>query len=254
MSKKKNLKGTTIYVNDDNPKDVRKKLSILRSKEPEMRDQQPHARIFIRNQTLYVKSGSSTKQYIVDGNNQIADGPRTSQDHAMDYWRNGQSIQQFLQNFSLLCWNIEGLTWKTKAFYNNIVNNNPSIFFSSETWHKNKFSYKSIQNYDVTERFEVRENRKCRLSKGFILGVRKDERHKCTITTSTDEYCILQYSENERHLNIVFLHVPPSSTTDIDEAINNITSNAPIILIGDFNARIGHFTTSDSNPRILRIK
>jgi hypothetical protein len=55
MSKKKNLKGTTIYVNDDNPKDVRKKLSILRSKEREMRDQQPHARVFIRNQVLYVK-------------------------------------------------------------------------------------------------------------------------------------------------------------------------------------------------------
>jgi hypothetical protein len=85
MSKKKNLKGTTIFVNDDNPKDVRKKLSILRSKEREMRDQQPHARIFISNQTLYVKSSSSTKQYVVDGNDQITDRPRTSLDHAMDY-------------------------------------------------------------------------------------------------------------------------------------------------------------------------
>jgi hypothetical protein len=85
MSHRKNLKGTLIFVNDDQPKDVRKKLSVLRSKERDLRKQYPGARIFIRNQTLILKDRSISKQYIVNASDQIAEKLWTTRDSTMEY-------------------------------------------------------------------------------------------------------------------------------------------------------------------------
>jgi hypothetical protein len=84
MSRRKYLKGTSIFVNDDNPRDVRKKLSILRTKEKELRREQPGAKIYTRNQTLFIRNGSNILQYSVNEDDHVIERPQTST-HAMDY-------------------------------------------------------------------------------------------------------------------------------------------------------------------------
>jgi hypothetical protein len=83
MANRKNLKGTTIYINDDNPKDVRKKLAILRSRERQLRIENPTSKIFIRNQVLIYRNGATTKHFIVDENDDIIEKSR--QEPGMEY-------------------------------------------------------------------------------------------------------------------------------------------------------------------------
>jgi hypothetical protein len=83
MANRKNLKGTTIYINDDNPKDVRKKLAILRSRERQLRIENPTSKIFIRNQVLIYRNGATTKHFIVDKNDDIIEKSR--QEPGMEY-------------------------------------------------------------------------------------------------------------------------------------------------------------------------
>jgi 3'-phosphoadenosine 5'-phosphosulfate sulfotransferase len=81
MSQTKSLKGTKIYINDDQSKDERKKLSILRLKERELRKDHPEARVYIRGQILIYKKGTTTKIYQVNADLKVTEQARGIQEH-----------------------------------------------------------------------------------------------------------------------------------------------------------------------------
>jgi hypothetical protein len=85
MSRRKQLKGTSIFANDDNPKEVRKQLSLLRLKEKQLRQQYPDARIWTRNQILIFTRGDITKRYIVNQRDEIVEKPEYHTTHEMQY-------------------------------------------------------------------------------------------------------------------------------------------------------------------------
>jgi hypothetical protein len=142
---------------------------------------------------------------------------------------------------------MEGLTSKTKVFYNNIINLNPSVFFLCESWHKNEISVPIINNcYEIFEDFGSREKAKGRLMKGFILGIKKEPAKKCTIKKSTSEYCILEIKDDYRCIWVIFLYLSPSSITTPNKSLAAISPHNPLIILGDLNSRLGDFRPSHS--------
>jgi hypothetical protein len=83
LSQTKKLKGTNIYVNEDHDKDDRRKLSILRAKERELRKDNPEAQVYIRGQTLIFKKGSTSQFFNVNETMQVKERTQSSLDMGM---------------------------------------------------------------------------------------------------------------------------------------------------------------------------
>lgn len=83
LSQTKKLKGTKIYVNEDHDKEDRRKLSILRTKEKELRKDHPEAKVYIRGQTLICKKGHTSQFFNVDESMQVKERTPASPDMDM---------------------------------------------------------------------------------------------------------------------------------------------------------------------------
>jgi hypothetical protein len=84
LAQTRKLKGTKIFVNEDHSIEERKMLSILRSREKELRRDHPEARVYIRGKNLIFKKGLNSQIFFVNGAMQLEQKQRGTQDNDME--------------------------------------------------------------------------------------------------------------------------------------------------------------------------
>jgi hypothetical protein len=84
LAQTRKLKGTKIFVNEDHSIEERKILSILRSREKELRRDHPEARVYIRGKNLIFKKGLNSQIFFVNGAMQLEQKQRGTQANDME--------------------------------------------------------------------------------------------------------------------------------------------------------------------------
>jgi len=83
---------------------------------------------------------------------------------------------------TIIYWNIEGIKSKNKLFCNDLLKENPSIIYLSETWYDDPIVLSRLSsNYTIKSFPGIRNNVKGRLMMGSILAVRNDIDNFCNI-------------------------------------------------------------------------
>lgn len=125
-------------------------------------------------------------------------------------------------NFKIIAWNIEGLARKDKTFYNEILQNQPLVFFLSETWHTYTFNYKPIiEQYNIYESFGTRTSNYGRCSNGHILAIHNSIISKIKIMKQTVEAIHIQYVDHIK-IGLIFTYLSPSCSTPLKSIFENL--------------------------------
>jgi hypothetical protein len=99
----------------------------------------------------------------------------------------------------------------------------------------------------------TREGTRGRYSKGYIVGISDSVEQNVNIIASTEEYFHFVYRKNELILEIIFVYIPPGSTTQMSSIFNILNPDiANCIILGDFNARIGRYQSPCHNNYQIR--
>jgi hypothetical protein len=138
---------------------------------------------------------------------------------------------------------------KSNLFYNEVIQCNPKLFFLSETWHSTPFTHHAINaNYTIFDNFGERNSSFGRLMKGHVLGIHKDIVNLVSEIHQNSLSICMEIKQNDVKILFCFAYLPPSPDINFEDIFSQLeTSNAPCIIIGDLNSRIGTYQRS-SDP------
>ena len=149
-------------------------------------------------------------------------------------------IINYKDSIEILVWNVAGLKGKNKEFWDYIEK--ADVIGLMETWieKENKVVEKWLdKNFKIEISYAKREKKRGRASGGMIIGVRKEINAKIKWITGEVAKVSIDGKNKKTEIYVVYMGKERDENKKCIEEEIEKEIDARIIVVGDFNARIG---------------
>jgi len=141
---------------------------------------------------------------------------------------------------------VEGINNKTAIFYEDLLQHSPDIFFLCETWHTKQPIHSQLKNnFKITEQPATRTSDRGRFKGGYILGIAKNLEKNVNIMNQNNECITIKLEIGNLNNIVTFMYLSPAANSFKDTIKNFLDQHKNGIIIGDLNARVGHYQNYD---------